>query len=196
MDRSGSSCSGAAVRRGTAEEPELAALAALGELLDAARPAPWMRAQASIIFTDVHATANGHSRDHFSSYFEAVERAAAGLDVSFERESQLWASHGLTVEQVRRFGATTELEEEWRRFALRERFVEQATRHSPATDHEAAAKHYFATCKLERRVFAAAYPRSVFLTYNGPEFNDCFPDVPTLYIYPGPRGRTVKPWFV
>ena len=29
----------------------------------------------------------------------------------------------------------------------------------------------------------------------GPEFNECFPDLPTLYIYPGPRGRTVKPWF-
>ena len=37
---------------------------------------------------------------------------------------------------------------------------------------------------------AAAYPQSIFLTYNGPEFNDCFPDLPTLYIYPGPRGRT------
>ena len=55
--------------RRTADEPEIAALAALGELLDAARPAPWMRAEVSIIFTDAHATANGHSQDHSSSYF-------------------------------------------------------------------------------------------------------------------------------
>ena len=181
--------------RRTADEPELAALAALGELLDAARPAPWMRAEVSIIFTDAHATANGHSQDHSSSYFGAVERAARELDASFTRESQVWASHGLTVDQVRRFAATAELEEEWRRFPLRERFIEQASRHSRQTDKEAAARHYFATCKLERQVLAAAYPRSIFLTYNGPEFNECFPDVPTLYIYPGPRGRTVKPWF-
>jgi len=176
-------------------EPELAALAALRELLDAARPAPWMRARADIVLTDVHAAANGHPEDHFSAYFGQVEQAAAGLDASFAFESRVWRSHGLSVDHVRRFAATPELEEEWRRFPLRERFVEQASRHSSAADREAAAKHYFATCKLERRMLAAAYPRSVFLTYNGPEFNECFPDLPTLYIYPGPRGRTVKPWF-
>jgi hypothetical protein len=86
--------------------------------------------------------------------------------------------------------------QKWQSFQLRERFIRQASRHSSMTDAVAAARHYYATCLLERDVLKAQFGASVFLTYNGPEFNECFPDLPTLYIYPGPRGRTDKPWFV
>lgn len=176
--------------------PDLAALAALGQLLDAVRRAAPVEARADVIFTDVHAAGNGYPEGHSSGYFGQIERAAAGFDVAFHRESAIWARGGLTRELVLEFTGSVEFEAKWRTFPLRDRFVAQAERHSRRADRVGAARGYYATCLLEREVFRTFFPRSIFLTYNGPEFNECFPDLPTLYVYPGPRGRTDKPWFV
>ncbi len=182
--------------RETHSAADLAALAALHELMEEPKRLPHMSTRVRIIFTDLHATANGHTATHRNSYFHAIEAASEGLNSAFERESEVWNRHGLGVEAVERFEQTDAFEAYWQNFPLREKFVEQAARHSASTDPAAAGRHYLATCRMERTVLEQAFPEAIFLTYNGPEFNECFPALPTLYIYPGPRGRTVKPWFV
>jgi hypothetical protein len=176
--------------------PDLAALAALRELLAEPKRLPHITTRLTLVFTDLHASSNGRSETHRNSYFRAIEDASAGMDVVFERESAVWARQGLTEADVHRFEQTDEFEAYWRGFPLRDKFAVQASRHSTWADQAASGRHYLATCRMEREVFLRAYPDAVFLTYNGPEFNDCFPALPTLYIYPGPRGPTVKPWFV
>ena len=186
---------GCGKRRWTAG-PDRSAIDALRDLLAAAEAAAPLRARVHIVCTDGHAANNGHSVSHYSAYFEAVEALAKGLDARFELESSVWRRGGLTQEHVSALEREPDFQARWERFPLRSRFIEQAGRHSAQIDPVGAARHYYATCLLEREVMKSLFAGSVFLTYNGPEFNACFPDLPTLYIYPGPRGRTDKPWFV
>lgn len=176
--------------------PDRAAVDALADLLAAAEAAAPVRARAHVICTDVHATNNGHSEVHYRSYFDEVSRLARGLDVQFEFESAVWHRGGLTRAGIEALEREAGFLARWDRFALRDRFVQQAGRHSRLANKTLAARHYYATCLLEREVLRSLYPSSIFLTYNGPDFNECFPDLPTLYVYPGPRGRNDKPWFV
>ncbi len=182
--------------RHDAATPDRVALAALEDILDTVGRVAPIQARAVIILTDLHARNNGYHQEHYNAYFAAIERAAAGLNVTFRRESEIWARGGLSMERVGRFAASTEFEAKWQVFPLQDRFMTQASRHSKMADRAEAARRYYAICLLEREVLKAAFQQSVFLTYNGPEFNDCFPDLPTLYVYPGPRGRTDKPWFI
>ena len=182
--------------RNVACAPDRVALEALGDLLSAVQQNAGLEARVDIVFTDAHATNNGHPASHYNSYFASVRDAAAGLNVAFHLESEVWRRAGLTKGSVCALEQTDHFAARWNAFSLRDRFMQQASRHSHALDPAAAARHYYATCLLERDVLKARFRCSVFLTYNGPEFNECFPDLPTLYIYPGPRGRTDKPWFV
>lgn len=182
--------------RRTAAAPDRAAVDALGDLLAAAEAATPVRARAHVICTDLHATNNGHSESHFLTYFSEIRGQAAGLDATFELESAVWRRGGLTKAAVSTLEQEPAFQARWQEFRLRDRFIQQASRHSGLEDKTAAARHYYATCLLERDVLKSLFGRSVFLTYNGPEFNECFPDLPTLYVYPGPRGRNDKPWFV
>lgn len=183
-------------RRAFAAGPDHMAIEALGDLLRAVEEAAPIEARVDIVFTDGHATNNGHSISHYRSYFHSVEQAAAHLNASFRLESDVWRRGDLSKEMVSALERAPEFKAKWDAFALRDRFLLQASRHSAMADRVAAARHYYATCLLEREVLKAQYENAVFLTYNGPEFNECFPDLPTLYVYPGPRGRTDKPWFV
>ncbi len=175
---------------------DLGALAALRELMEEPKRLPHITTRVHIIFTDLHAASNGHSPAHRNGYFAEMESAAGTLDAVFERESEVWARHGLSEAAVAAFEQTDAFEEYWQNFPLRDKFIEQATRHSAQVDSAGAGRHYLATCRMERVVLERAYPEAIFLTYNGPEFNECFPALPTLYVYPGHRGRTVKPWFI
>lgn len=182
--------------RRTAAAPDRAAVEALGELLAAAEATAPVRARAHVICTDLHATNNGHSESHFLTYFSEIRALSASLDASFELESAVWRRGGLTRAAVSALEQEPAFDARWQEFKLRDRFIHQASRHSGLDDKTAAARHYYATCLLEREVLKSLFGNSVFLTYNGPEFNECFPDLPTLYVYPGPRGRNDKPWFV
>ena len=176
--------------------PDLIALDALRELLASVSDAAPIRAHLNLVCTDVHAASNGHSADHYESYFRQIEQIAAQPNLTVHRESTVWQQGNLSLADVAVLASTSAFETKWQAFPLKDRFLLQASRHSKSADREMAARRYYATCLLERDVFKALFPKSTFLTYNGPEFNECFPDLPTLYTYPGPRGRTVKPWFV
>jgi hypothetical protein len=49
----------------------------------------------------------------------------------------------------------------------------------------------------EKRAVEHAFPRSIFVTFNGSEFRRLFPErLPIFYMYSLRRGISVKPWFV
>ena len=154
-----------------------------------------IRSHTHVVFMDIHARLNGRADEHANHYFDVIQTAHANEHRTFQRESRTFERYGLTIDEIVEYEKSDEFNEFWLTFPLREKFVTQACRHSNNTDSTYAARRYLATCRKERALFAAAFPNAIFLTYNGPEFNDCFPDVPTLYVYPGPRGPTVKPWF-
>jgi L-tyrosine isonitrile synthase len=50
---------------------------------------------------------------------------------------------------------------------------------------------------VEKRAVEFAFPRSIFVTFNGSEFRSLFPErLPVFYMYSLRRGVSIKPWFL
>jgi hypothetical protein len=50
---------------------------------------------------------------------------------------------------------------------------------------------------IEKRAVEFAFPRSIFITFNGSEFRSLLPkSLPIFYMYSLRRGVSVKPWFL
>ena len=59
------------------------------------------------------------------------------------------------------------------------------------------ATEYYRLNMIEKRAVEFAFPRAVFVTFNGSEFRCLFPDnMPIFYMYSLKRGVAVKPWFM
>jgi hypothetical protein len=62
---------------------------------------------------------------------------------------------------------------------------------------EEAAVTYFRMNMVEKRAVEVAFPRSIFVTFNGSEFRCLFPErLPIFYMYSLRRGVSIKPWFL
>jgi hypothetical protein len=50
---------------------------------------------------------------------------------------------------------------------------------------------------IEKRAVEFAFPRAIFVTFNGSEYRCLFPEhMPIFYMYSLRRGMGVKPWFL
>jgi hypothetical protein len=64
------------------------------------------------------------------------------------------------------------------------------------TANEGAAR-YLQMNMVEKRAVQFAFPRSIFVTFNGSEYRCLFPErMPIFYMYSLRRGMAVKPWFL
>ncbi|NNE10094.1 MAG: hypothetical protein HKN20_16150, partial [Gemmatimonadetes bacterium] len=84
----------------------------------------------------------------------------------------------------------------WAAHPLRADLTSAAERHYRGGDAERGARRYLGACIAETGPFGEKFDGSLFLSYNGPEFDACLPDLPTLHIFSYKKGKTVKPWFV
>jgi len=67
---------------------------------------------------------------------------------------------------------------------------------SRAWDRRAGRAEFYQMNMIERRAVELAFPRSIFVTFNGSEFRGLFPQrLPIFYMYSLRRGIRVKPWF-
>ena len=96
-------------------------------------------------------------QDHYAAYFSQIERAAAGLNVTFRRESDVWARAGLTMERVGRFGASEEFEAKWQSVPAAGPLHDPSKPPLRMADRAEAARRYYAICLLEREVLKAAF---------------------------------------
>jgi hypothetical protein len=143
-----------------------------------------------LIFTDTHATLNGHAPEAIENYYSAVEDAARerGFDGCWLSELVFAAEAAGAInlddepvsEEVRRkLGACAA---KWFR--------------GEGTVEEGAAR-YFQMNMVEKRAVQFAFPRSIFVTFNGSEYRCLFPErMPIFYMYSLRRGMAVKPWFL
>jgi hypothetical protein len=143
-----------------------------------------------LIFTDTHATLNGHARRDMEAYFDAVEDAACKRGFSGCWLSELvlaaeaagaidLADEPVPDEMLQKLGACAA---KWFR--------------GEGTVEEGAAR-YLKMNMIEKRAVQSAFPRSIFITFNGSEYRSLFPDrLPVFYMYSLRRGISVKPWFL
>ena len=175
--------------RSTIAEPDIACLDYLAALARRVEEVYQPGATLRLIFTDTHAQLNGHSPASMRRYFDEVEEAAGqrGFEScwlgALTRTADL-APHGLADAEVppdaiKLLAASAS---KWYR--------------GEGTCEQGAAKYYRMNM-VERRAVELAFPRSIFITFNGSKLRGLFPEaLPIFYMYSLRRGVAVKPWFL
>jgi hypothetical protein len=170
-------------------EPDTACLDYLAALGSRVRQVYEPGASFRLIFTDTHATLNDHARKDMN-YFDAVEHAARkrGFDGCWLSKLVLTAEAAgaihlndehIPLEMLQKLGVGAA---KWFR--------------GEGTTEEGAAR-YLQMNMIEKRAVQFAFPRSIFITFNGSEYRSLFPDrMPVFYMYSLRRGMSVKPWFL
>ncbi len=171
-------------------EPDLTCLDYLASLGARVSQSYEPGASFKLMFTDTHATLNGHTPEDMSRYFNAVEGAARqrGFDAC-------WLSELVHAAEIA--GAIDLVEERVSEDVL-EKLGACAAKwfHGTGTPKDGAAQ-YFRMNMIEKRAVQFAFPRSIFVTFNGSEFRSLCPDrMPIFYMYSLRRGTGVKPWFL
>lgn len=143
-----------------------------------------------LIFTDTHATLNGHAPQDMESYFNGVERAALerGFDgcwlseLVFAAEAAdaiSLADEDIPPEMLQKLGACAA---KWFR--------------GEGTTEEGAVR-YLEMNMVEKRAVQFAFPQAIFITFNGSQYRSLFPErMPIFYMYSLKRGTGTKPWFM
>jgi hypothetical protein len=141
----------------------------------------------NLVLTDTHAKLNGHSPESISSYFADVRHEAGKRGFVCHLLGDLTVTVGPLPDATdppippEALAALAQSAARWYQGA--------------GTAEEGAAKYYRMNM-VEKRVIAAAFPSSVFVTFNGSEQRELFPDsLPIFYMYSTKRGTAVKPWF-
>lgn len=144
----------------------------------------------TLILTDTHAELNGHSREDIRQYFDDIETAAGQRGFATCWLGQLVKAAGILA-------TAAPLDEAVSEETLR-RLIASAQKwyRGPATPQEGALT-YLRMNLIEQRVVERAFPRSIFVTFNGSELRALFPrQLPIFYMYSLRRGVSVKPWFL
>jgi hypothetical protein len=141
----------------------------------------------TLIFTDTHAELNGHPIGGTRQYFNEVSQSAATRKFFGCMLSDLVAAHSTPSVAP---AAPAE--------PLLAKLHSSASRwyrgDEPAI---AGARKYYEMNMIEKSAVGAAFPDSIFITFNGSDMRPMFPDnLPIFYMYSLKRGTSVKPWFL
>lgn len=175
--------------RNDVAEPDLACLDYLAALAERVRAAYAPGAAIHLIFTDTHAELNGHPAAAQEAYFGAVGAAAAERGFTTSRLGAVVAAAELAFD-----GAAVEEPPE----AVRDSLMACAAKWFRGEGSvEKGALEYYRMNMVEKRAVAAVFPDAVFVTFNGSDFRELFPEtMPIFYMYSLRRGFGVKPWFL
>jgi hypothetical protein len=171
-------------------EPDIDCLDYLGALAQRVREAYEPGAAIKLIFTDTHAELNGHAPLGVREYFAEVEASAGERGFETCVLSQLTRS----AEAVAACATNGDIvpEETLQRLSASARKWYRGD----GTAGQGALK-YFQMNMIEKRAVELAFPRSIFVTFNGSDLRSLFPDyLPIFYMYSLRRGVSVKPWFL
>lgn len=142
-----------------------------------------------LILTDTHAELNGHPQEAQDTYFCAITEAAALRGFTASRLSAAVAVAKPKIDMSTLGEPASEVRESLLACAAKwfrgEGSVEQG------------ALEYYRMNMIEKRAVENAFPDAIFVTFNGSEFRDLFPEaMPIFYMYSLRRGFSVKPWFI
>lgn len=169
--------------------PDLQCLDYLASLAERVRAAYSMGGLINLVFTDTHATLNGHATEDIHDYFCDVRHAAhmRGFHCS-------WLGELMRSAQL----FTTDEPSEHMSESMLDMLAKSAERwYQGDGSARDGALQYYQMNMLEKRAIEMAFPRSIFITFNHSKFRGLFPDsLPIFYMYSLKRGVGVKPWFL
>jgi hypothetical protein len=171
-------------------EPDTKCLDYLAAFARRVREAYEPGAALKLIFTDTHAELNGHSQHSIRGYFAGIEVGARQR--GFET---CWLSQ---ITQAAEVSGASDLHDDIAPEDTLLRLSASATRwyRGNGSPEEGALK-YLEMNMIERRAVELAFPRSIFVTFNGSKMRGLFPKrLPIFYMYSLRRGKSIKPWFL
>ena len=175
--------------RSTIGEPDLACLDYLTAFARRIKEIYEPGAALMLIFTDTHAQLNGHSPASMRRYFDEIEVAA-------RRRGFECCSMG-TLEGVAEPELIGLVEGDVPPDAIKLLSASATKWYRGEGSSEQGAVKYYRMNMIERRAVEIAFPRSIFITFNGSSLRGLFPErLPIFYMYSLRRGVGVKPWFL
>jgi hypothetical protein len=142
-----------------------------------------------LILTDTHARLNGYTPKETHRYFAGIEARARQHGFSTCLLGQLVeAASGETPPEP-----VTEMPED-----IRQILIESAAKWYRGEESvEYGALKYYQGNMVEKQAVEFAFPRSIFVTFNGSKLIRIFPSrLPIFYMYSLRRGFSIKPWFL
>lgn len=144
-------------------------------------------ARFTLIMTDTHARLNGHEDSSIQSYFTDIARVARARGFAHCFLADLVGRHATPVFPTEEPGGEL--------MAMLAACARKWYRGPDAA--EDGARRYFRMNMIERRAVGAAFPGSIFITFNGGDVRALLPDtLPVFYMYSTRRGFAEKPWFM
>lgn len=140
-----------------------------------------------VVYTDTHARLNQHDERSIESYYISVVAAARTIPSTCHRLSLLVSSYSPGSKAIEL--PASDVIDRLERCAAKWYNGEGA-----AID---GATRYFEANMIEKQAIQSCFPDTVFLTFNGSEFRQLFPDdMPIFSMYSVRKGVAVKPWFM
>jgi L-tyrosine isonitrile synthase len=176
-------------RRDSVNEPELQCLDYLTKLTDKVFEIYPSGAAITLILTDTHAELNGYSQHSIAQYFSAIEHVARRRGITTTRLSSITPSQSEQSLLDHAEPICPKLLSELIRSA--EKWYRGGG--SPAQ----GATAYYRANMVERTAVQQAYPKAIFITFNGRSHRFLLPErLPIFYMYSIRKGVAVKPWFI
>jgi len=171
-------------------EPDIECLDFLTAFAARVREAHAPGATLRLIFTDTHAELNGHPRETIRRYFDEIEGAARQRGFETCWLGELTQAAGAVP--------ANELHDEVvPADTLRKLCASARKWYRGNGTAEQGALNYYQINMVEKRAVELAFPRSIFITFNGSAFRSLFPKrLPIFYMHSLRRGVSVKPWFL
>ena len=176
--------------RSTLAAPEFACLDFLNSMISRIGEIYEPGVDFTLVFTDTHAALNGHSEASIHSYFQDLVLAARRHRFNICLLSSLVNAAGLRPDEMpERQVPPADVLAELRASAAKWFKGEGSA--------EEGATRYFQANMVERKVIERAFPRSIFVTFNGSRLRSLLPDaLPIFYMFSLRHGVSDKPWFL
>jgi L-tyrosine isonitrile synthase len=175
--------------RSRAGGPELQCLDFLQSLTRRIADAYSPGADLTLLQTDTHALLNGHPPEDIDSYFADIDRSAKHYGFLCRRLSSL-------VEPAEADEAKAPIDAE--QTEVLKKLSKSASKWFLGSGSSAVgAQMYYRLNQREKMFVERVYPYSIFITFNGSELRELFPNgLPIFYMYSIKKGVSVKPWFM
>lgn len=172
------------------DAPDIECLDFLATLARRVRDTYEHGAAVELIFTNTHAALNGHSPKSIDNYFAEVNTHARQRGFTSCLMSRLTQANGAR-------DVLGNVDENIPEDAIRQLSASARKWYNGDGTAEQGALKYYRMNLVEKRAVELAFPRSIFITFNGSELRNLFPErLPIFYMYSLRRGVSAKPWFL
>ncbi|HEV2574784.1 hypothetical protein [Methylocella sp. CPCC 101449] len=170
--------------------PELQCLDYIDAMMERIRQLYPTGVDVTLIFTDTHAALNGHKREAIYSYYAELTAHAATKGFKTELLSALIDKIDLPLQADAAQAQVPSYLMATLRGCAAKWFRGEGT-------VEEGATRYYRANMIERKVVELIYPRAIFVSFNGSEMRDIFPEhLPVFYMFSIHHGISDKPWFL